>query len=221
MIESCRRLGREETGRTQESYPVSPLAFTHSCALLASPFAAYLSSMPFPIDSSQAPLLAAGAVVVFLFAVWWLFRRVPSFPYAPATSLLTAGERAFARVLHEAVGEDFRICPKVRLADVIVVRSGISHKHRNRSFAQICGKHLDFVLCDPETFEVVAVIELDDRSHREAARRERDAFVDQAITAAGLPILHMPAQRSYSARKLRSQVLDLLESGGAMTAERH
>ncbi len=165
-------------------------------------------------------MLAAGALA-FLVVVWLLFRGEPSFPYTRASALLTAGERAFARVLYQAVGADFQICPKVRLADVIVVRPGVSPKHRNASFARICSKHLDFVLCHPETFEIVAIIELDDRSHGAPSRRERDAFLDRAITAAGLPILHMPAQRSYSARKLRAQVLDLLESGGVMTAERH
>lgn len=181
---------------------------------------AFFLFMPFSIDPSQVPLLAAGALV-FLIVVWLLFRREPAFPYAPASALLTAGERAFAQVLHQAVGADFQICPKVRLADVIVVRPGISPKHRHVSFSRICGKHLDFVLCDPETFEILGIIELDDRSHGAASRRERDAFVDEALGAAGLPILHMPAQRSYSARKLRTQVLELLESGGVITAERH
>jgi very-short-patch-repair endonuclease len=176
--------------------------------------------LPFSLDPSQAPLLAAG-VFVLLVIVWLLFRREAPFPYEPARALLTNGERAFARILREAVGNDFQICHKVRLADVIVVRSGTSAKHRMRCFNRICGKHLDFVLCHPETFEVLGIVELDDRSHREASRRERDAFIDEALTAAGLPILHMPAQRSYSARKLRSQILELLETGGAVVAERH
>ena len=176
--------------------------------------------MPFSIDPSQLPLIAT-ALFVFLIVVWFLFRRESPFPYEPAKALLTAGERAFSRVLYEAVGGDFQICHKVRLADVIVVRPGTSNKHRMRCFGRISSKHLDFVLCDPDTFAILAVVELDDRSHREASRRERDAFIDEAITAAGLPILHVPAQRSYSARKLRSQILDLLHTGGAVIAERH
>jgi len=40
------------------------------------------------------------------------------------------------------------------------------------------------------------VIELDDASHEEESRRDRDTFVDAALTAAGLPILHIPAQRA-------------------------
>ena len=53
------------------------------------------------------------------------------------------------------------------------------------------------------------------------ARRERDEFIDGALEAAGIPILHMPAQRRYSITKLRDQVLDSLENGGPSLAERH
>ncbi|MHA3774730.1 DUF2726 domain-containing protein [Verrucomicrobiota bacterium sgz303538] len=176
--------------------------------------------MPFSIDPSQIPLIAGGGFV-FLIVVWLLFRGEPRFPYEPAKALLTAGERAFSKVLYEAVGNDFQICHKVRVADVIVVRQGVSNKHRMRCFGRISSKHLDFVLCDPDSFEILVILELDDRSHREASRRERDAFIDEAITAAGLPILHVPAQRSYSARKLRTQILDLLHTGGAVIADRH
>ncbi len=176
--------------------------------------------MPIDIDPNHIPLLAAGLLVLVI-VLWLLFRGEPPFPYEPAGALLTAGEQAFAKVLYDAVGDDFRICHKVRLADVIVVRSNVSEKHRWRCFSRICGKHLDFVLCDPDTFEILGAVELDDRSHRATARRERDAFIDAALTAAGIPILHVLAQRSYSAKLLREQILDTLESGGAMTAERH
>ncbi|RYD71254.1 MAG: DUF2726 domain-containing protein [Verrucomicrobiaceae bacterium] len=176
--------------------------------------------MPFPIDLPQTPLLAAG-LFLLLIIIGLLFRRETPYPYESAGALLTAGERAFAKVLYNAVGNDFRICHKVRLADVIVVRKGTSNKHQRTWFNRICGKHLDFVLCDRDTFEIIGIIELDDRSHRHASRQERDAFIDAALTAAGLPILHVPAQRSYSVGMLRGQIRDSLETGGAMTAERH
>lgn len=50
------------------------------------------------------------------------------------------------------------------------------------------------------------VIELDDASHEEEARRDRDTFVDAALTAAGLPILHIPAQRTYAPADLAASI---------------
>jgi very-short-patch-repair endonuclease len=50
------------------------------------------------------------------------------------------------------------------------------------------------------------VIELDDASHEEESRRDRDTFVDAALTAAGLPILHIPAKSSYVPAELAAVV---------------
>jgi very-short-patch-repair endonuclease len=50
------------------------------------------------------------------------------------------------------------------------------------------------------------VIELDDKSHDDEERQTRDAFVDRALGAAGLPILHLSARRTYSTRDLAEQV---------------
>jgi very-short-patch-repair endonuclease len=55
------------------------------------------------------------------------------------------------------------------------------------------------------------VIELDDASHEEEYRRDRDTFVDAALTAAGLPILHIPAQRSYVPAELAAAIQQKLQ----------
>jgi hypothetical protein len=47
-------------------------------------------------------------------------------------------------------------------------------------------KHVDFVLCNPETLRPLAGIELDDKSHERADRRQRDSFVEGVFEAAGL-----------------------------------
>jgi len=49
-------------------------------------------------------------------------------------------------------------------------------------------------------------IELDDSSHKRAARQERDSFVDSALAAAGLPILHVPARSGYNAQELADAI---------------
>ena len=175
--------------------------------------------MPIPADYLVATIIAA---LVILGLIVRAFRnREPAFPYVPAAALLTEAETAFFQNLQLAVGEDFVLFSKVRLADVIEVRPGLINKYRMRAFNRISGKHLDFVICHPETFTVLGVIELDDRSHLQSNRRDRDIFIDKALTAAGIPILHMPAQKRYSALKLRDQVLDSLESDGSTLADRH
>jgi Protein of unknown function (DUF2726) len=50
----------------------------------------------------------------------------------------------------------------------------------------------DFVVCRPD-YSVVAVIELDDRSHRSEKAQERDQRKTRAIEAAGLRLVRIPA----------------------------
>lgn len=48
------------------------------------------------------------------------------------------------------------------------------------------------------------VIELDDTSHSRTRRKEHDRFLDDALAAAGFPLLRVTAQRPYS----QQQVID-------------
>jgi len=59
-------------------------------------------------------------------------------------------------------------------------------------------QHVDFLLVRADDLIPLAGIELDDSSHEEEERQQRDIFVDQYLPAQGLPLLHMPAQKSYS-----------------------
>ena len=124
-------------------------------------------------------------------------------PYEKAGPLLTPAERSFYGVLEQAI-DGHRIFAKVRLSDLIEVAHGTSRRQAYRN--KIDRKHADFVLCDAHSMAPRLVIELDDRSHDRLGRRERDAFVDAALEAAGLPILHVVAKRAYTPAELRSLI---------------
>jgi len=84
------------------------------------------------------------------------------------------------------------------------VRSGLDGSERQKALNRIQSKHLDFVACDPETFAVRFVVELDDKSHGRADRQDRDQFLDQAMQAAGIPIFHFPVKRNYAVADIRA-----------------
>ena len=75
---------------------------------------------------------------------------------------------------------------------------GVSNPARQQALNRIQSKHLDFVVCNPNDLTVQYAIELDDQSHDRAKRQGRDEFVDKALQAAGVPILHFSAKRSYA-----------------------
>jgi len=88
------------------------------------------------------------------------------------------------------------IFTKVRLEDIIEVKPGTPeyHAYRNR----IKSRHVDFVLCDPQTGEIKGAIELNDKSHNQQYRKERDEFIRTALQAAGIKLVEIPAQKAYT-----------------------
>lgn len=133
--------------------------------------------------------------------------REGEYPYHAKRFLLTRSEREFYHALLSVIRERFTVAMSVRLADVInCSRDAWSNGHG----ALISAKQLDFVLCHPETIEIVLAIELDDRSHDLAERVERDAFLDNSMRAAGVPLLRVPAARSYEPAQLRASIRDAI-----------
>ena len=131
-------------------------------------------------------------------------------PYKRKDYLLTKAERSFFGVLQKAVGDRYLIFAKVRLADLMYIPRGV--EQWQSYFNRIKSKHIDFVLCDRDAVRPLLAIELDDSSHREADRQSRDTFVDSALKAAGLPILHVAARFNYSAQGLAHEIQQELEA---------
>ena len=121
-------------------------------------------------------------------------RRGSWTPYVARESLLSPAELRFFRVLRLVVRDDAVIFVKVRLADLIECGDGAADHH----FRRIAQKHIDFVLCHPASCRVIAAVELDDASHLEHERRERDRFVDEVLAASGILLIHHPAQARYT-----------------------
>lgn len=149
-------------------------------------------------------VLACVAALLYRFFA----KAVARWPYRKTDHLLTPAERSFFGVLGQAIDSDLYIFAKVRLSDLLWLPQGT--RDRQAYLNRIQSKHVDFVLCDAATTEPRLLIELDDSSHQRSRRRSRDAFVDEAVRRAGLPILRVPAKRSYPPAELRQLVSSLL-----------
>jgi hypothetical protein len=127
--------------------------------------------------------------------------------YKKVSNLLSPGERSFFDALETAVGDQVRIVPKVRLADILRVDEGTNRGAWQAAFNQIQSKHVDFLGCDPKDMTIKFVVELDDKSHRRQDRQERDDFVDRALATAGIPVFRFQARNSYSAEEIRKRIV--------------
>lgn len=126
-----------------------------------------------------------------------------TFPYGRRDDFLSPAELSFFRVLKSEMSAEWHLIAKVNLADLFFVRQ----PHRNQAARnRIDRKHVDFVLCDAATMEPLLGIELDDSSHDRKDRVERDGLVDKVFEAAGLPMLHVKAARTYQPAALMEAV---------------
>lgn len=120
-----------------------------------------------------------------------------SYPYQSSGVLFSPAERSFYGVLTQAVGENAKVLGKVRVADVITPRKGLSRSDWQKAFNKISAKHFDFLLCNNDALSIICAIELDDSSHKSKSRQNRDEFLKGACEAASIPLLQIPAKAGY------------------------
>ena len=103
------------------------------------------------------------------------------------THLLTKNEYyEYKKLKKYADQHNLIICPKVRLLDLIVPRES---KNNLAALGKINSKHVDFVICDDKLY-VKGIVEIDDNSHKQQDRIERDIFVDSVLTSVGYKVVH-------------------------------
>lgn len=82
------------------------------------------------------------------------------------------------------------VLAQVQLSRVLGVKQGHNFHEWNNSINRMS---LDFVICLKDG-SVVAAIELDDKTHEQAARREADAKKEKALTDAGIRLIRWKTQ---------------------------
>ena len=110
-------------------------------------------------------------------------------------------------MLDQAIGEKVRIFGKVRIADVLKTERGLNKSEKTTALNRINRKHFDFVICDKNDLSILCAVELDDKSHNQKDRQERDEFVVNACKAAGVRMIQVPARAGYTI----SDVADLFD----------
>lgn len=140
------------------------------------------------------------AVVVVLLVVRVVFRACTD-GFLPKP-LLTRNEMEFYGRLHQALPE-FAILPQVALRAFIKPKAAINSSAYWRQLGKIGSKHCDFLICNPNTLDIVAIIELDDRSHN----RTRDAARDALTASAGYLTIRYESRTRPTTMMIRLDVL--------------
>ena len=118
-----------------------------------------------------------------------LLCRRPSF--VSAGRLMTEREQRFLRRLDSVTNtRQWRLCPQVRVADIVRVAPDRKSGSREwwQLFRLVSQWHCDVVITD-RAGRIVAAVELDDRSHQAPKRQRRDLLLEEVLRQAGIPLL--------------------------------
>lgn len=119
-----------------------------------------------------------------------------------ARQLLTENEKEFFHRLKRAL-PGYEVFPQVAMGSVLApnVDRGDRRYHQIRgTFSQ---KIIDFLICDGETLKVVAIVELDDRTHN----AERDEKRDAMLKSARYRVLRWHSKKKPSEAEIRARVI--------------
>ena len=116
--------------------------------------------------------------------------------YIKKDYLLTQTELKFYKILKQITDEmDLVICPQVPLYEIV---KNIEYKDFNR----IASKSIDFVITE-KNLKIKFCIELDDYTHKQEKRIQRDNFVNNLFKATNIKIIRIPVQNFYDKEELK------------------
>jgi len=153
-----------------------------------------------------------GLSIIILLKLWQrnLESTKGEYEYNLNKSILTPAERSFYGVLKQAVGNDFDIFSKVRVADIFSPRKGYSKSAWQSAFNKISRKHFDFILSSKNDTSVKCCIELNDKSHNKSTRGLRDQFLQEICESTDLPFIQFATKSSYNIQTVKETIYEKL-----------
>jgi hypothetical protein len=114
--------------------------------------------------------------------------------------LMTEVEKAFYNSLTEIVDSSFIIQPQINLATIIKKESAIP-------FQNELYRNIDFGIFRRTNYELLLLIELNDKTHNDYKRKLRDNKVKEICNKAKIPLitfwLSMPNTKEYISNRIR------------------
>ena len=117
-------------------------------------------------------------------------------PYFLKPNIMTQAEQKLFTIMDTCINKMLRnincevvIFPKVRLADIVDVQEAL--RPRKSYFYAIAQKHVDYILYDKKSLNLICAVELDDLYHTRVDRKARDNFVDDTLRSCGVTIFRI------------------------------
>jgi hypothetical protein len=125
------------------------------------------------------------------------------FPFDSKNSVFTPAEKNFQNLVEQAMGAKYRVINRVKLADIVTIRNGVSDRASQSAVNNAEGKYLDFVICDRNTMKLLGAIDLVDTQGK-GYKIKKDWFVSGALEAASIPHLRIKVKANYTLDEIRT-----------------
>jgi len=137
-------------------------------------------------------------VIIIFFLVKMLFKRKEHTQIRSAfrttERVMNESEQELFANLQKTLGGEYTILSNARLEDFVEINE--QEVMDNEKMADLRNRikshHADFLICDRSSTKPLLAVELDDKSHYDAERQERDKYIDDLYKTIDLPIKHFP-----------------------------
>lgn len=128
-------------------------------------------------------------------------KKVPFLSLITRKAIVTDNEREFLSRLLTAL-PDYHIFPQVAFSAILKPVHWLSEEEQTRVFRKFAQKRLDYVVCQRDTLDIVAIIELDDKSHTNA---QKDWRRDGLLSAGGYSVIRYSSKAKPSIEAIAAQ----------------
>jgi hypothetical protein len=133
--------------------------------------------------------------------------REASFPYERADTLISPNQQSVLFLLKKTLDERYSVFSKIRLQDLVRVNSDLSPGQQKAAMKRLTSEPLDLVICEKGNAAILGVVLLDgDEASLDNGRVRQEPVVDLVLAAAGIPVVHLNASKTYSPDDIRIEV---------------
>ena len=154
-------------------------------------------------------LVVALLLVVGIVALLSRASKVPKGLRVQRTIFFSPTERALLGALDRALGSNYRIFGKVRVAEVLEPHPGLFGRRARR----LLRGQVDYVVCRASDLSVLCAINLESEHpsgiHKQAGEKRR-ARLEAAFHDADLPLLWLPERQSYALRTVHALLAPII-----------
>lgn len=127
-----------------------------------------------------------------------------SFVYSKKKKLISKSEQEYYTAILASLPAGYHAFPQVNLSSFIV-------KNDNSPFRNELFRNIDFLITN-ETYESLFVIEINDQTHLNSDRKERDEKVQKICEEAGIPIIKFWTSYGVNEKYIQKRISETLVS---------